>query len=194
MDYLSRLLLQISALLLIYSAGVVLLLLWLIYPLLVGVIGLVTLVMYFTRPRQMVLTACGTAAWATYDLLRSRKMINRGKGFLLGYIDRPPLTLGDRFTALVDRSLSDKEACEEFLTPSKKSLVYLPPDTCHVSVYAKTGAGKGVSCLIPWLLTNDESAVIVDFSGELTLLTAEFREKVMGHEVRILDPFKQVTQ
>jgi type IV secretion system protein VirD4 len=54
--------------------------------------------------------------------------------------------------------------------------------------------GKGVSCVIPFLLTSDESAVVVDFKGENFQLTAEHRRKAFGHQIVVLDPFKLVTQ
>ena len=45
--------------------------------------------------------------------------------------------------------------------------------------------GKGVSCIVPFLLRCPESVVCIDFKGENARLTAEARRK-MGHKV-ILD-------
>ena len=64
----------------------------------------------------------------------------------------------------------------------------------HTAVFAPTGVGKGVSCVIPFLLTSSESAVVVDFKGENFQLTAEHRRKAFGHQIVVLDPFKLVTQ
>ena len=64
------------------------------------------------------------------------------------------------------------------------------PKAVHTAVFAPTGVGKGVSCVIPFLLTSDESAVVVDFKGENFRLTAEHRRKAFGHQIVVLDPFK----
>jgi type IV secretion system protein VirD4 len=68
------------------------------------------------------------------------------------------------------------------------------PKAVHTAVFAPTGVGKGVSCVIPFLLTSDESAVVVDFKGENCRLTAEHRRKAFGHQIVVLDPFKLVSQ
>lgn len=63
----------------------------------------------------------------------------------------------------------------------------------HSTVIAPTGAGKGVSCIIPFLLQCEDSAVIVDFKGENARATAAFREKKFGHRIVLLDPYRVVT-
>jgi type IV secretion system protein VirD4 len=69
----------------------------------------------------------------------------------------------------------------------------LPDTSVHTAYYAPSGLGKGASFVVVWLLTNPESAVVVDFKGENALLTARARE-AMGHQVVILDPFGVITQ
>ncbi|MCO8146701.1 type IV secretory system conjugative DNA transfer family protein [Rhodovulum tesquicola] len=53
---------------------------------------------------------------------------------------------------------------------------------------AGTGAGKGVSQVIPTALTYPGSMVIVDIKGEIAAVTAR-RRREMGQEVIRLDPF-----
>lgn len=53
---------------------------------------------------------------------------------------------------------------------------------------APTGAGKGISAVIPTALTNKNPMVIVDPKGEIFNVTARAR-KAMGHKIVRLDPF-----
>jgi type IV secretion system protein VirD4 len=85
-----------------------------------------------------------------------------------------------------------KEACERFWSRTKNGLVRLPQGI-HTAVFAPTGAGKSASLVIPFLLTCEDSCVVMDFKGELAKATADARER-MGHEIVILDPWKMVTE
>ncbi len=58
----------------------------------------------------------------------------------------------------------------------------------HVVVVAPTGAGKGVGCVIPNLLTCDQSMIVLDLKGENYAVTHRQRE-AMGSEVFCVDPF-----
>ena len=87
-----------------------------------------------------------------------------------------------------------KESCNGFLKLFRKNegeIVRLS-QAVHTAVFAPTRVGKGVSCVIPFLLTCEESCVVIDFKSELAALTAEHRRR-MGHEIVILDPYKLVT-
>lgn len=68
------------------------------------------------------------------------------------------------------------------------------PDAIHTMVVAPTGVGKGVSFVIPELLSNRASMVVVDFKGDLAKATSEHRRRRMGHRVVLLDPFHVVTK
>ncbi len=59
----------------------------------------------------------------------------------------------------------------------------------HLITFAATGRGKGVSVLVPNLLTYKQSAVVTDPKGELFKLTAGHREHRFGHRIVCLDPF-----
>lgn len=58
----------------------------------------------------------------------------------------------------------------------------------HLITVAPTGAGKGVSCAIPALLTWRGPAIVVDPRGENYAVTANHRRSI-GHLVHRLDPF-----
>jgi ParB/RepB/Spo0J family partition protein len=62
------------------------------------------------------------------------------------------------------------------------------------SAKAELGAGKGVSCVLPFLLDCRESTVVLDLGGGITRKTAAYREQVFGHRSVLLDPFHLVTK
>ena len=62
----------------------------------------------------------------------------------------------------------------------------------HLLTVASTGAGKGVSCIIPALLTYTGQTIVIDPKGENYAVTADQRRK-MGHKVICIDPFN-ITQ
>jgi type IV secretion system protein VirD4 len=62
-------------------------------------------------------------------------------------------------------------------------------DEGHLITVGPTGSGKGVSCVIPALLTWSGPAVVIDPRGEIAAVTASHREK-MGHTIHVLDPFE----
>lgn len=58
----------------------------------------------------------------------------------------------------------------------------------HLITVAPTGAGKGVSSVIPALLSWQGPAIVIDPRGENYAVTAD-RRRLMGQQVRLLDPF-----
>ncbi|GJL72574.1 MAG: hypothetical protein NMNS01_17730 [Nitrosomonas sp.] len=62
----------------------------------------------------------------------------------------------------------------------------------HLITFAPTGAGKGVSTIIPTLLSYPGSTIVIDPKGENFLVTARYRSEI-GQKVYVLDPFKIVT-
>ncbi len=62
----------------------------------------------------------------------------------------------------------------------------------HALVFAPTGKGKGVSLLIPTLLTYTGSAIVVDVKGEAAHVTSQ-RRRDMGQKVYVIDPFHVTT-
>jgi type IV secretion system protein VirD4 len=92
--------------------------------------------------------------------------------------------------------ISAKEICNEFWSSRdrRRGCLVRLAHTVHTVVFAATGGGKGVSCIIPFLLTCPDSCVVIDFKGENALKTAKHRAKKFGHRIVLLDPFKIVTQ
>jgi type IV secretion system protein VirD4 len=137
-------------------------------------------------------TAFGTARWA--DASDIPHMLE-GNGLILGHIEGKASKVGGT-KALFDSRFSDWDACQKFLRAFQrkqpKHLVRLTK-AVHTAIFAPTGVGKGVSCVIPFLRTCNESAVVVDFKGENYKLTADFRRR-MGHRIVVIDPYKVVTQ
>jgi type IV secretion system protein VirD4 len=169
----------------------------------VGYIGIaIVLIALCAKRGYQALTAFGTARWATAGDLRAAGMLDANSGIIIGRVGgcgKPPFrkALRELFSSWVP----SKEACEQFLASIRigrkakvqPALVRMPK-AVHTMVCAPTGVGKGVSCVIPFLLASDESAVVVDFKGENFRLTAEHRQKAFGHQIVVLDPFKLVSQ
>ena len=77
-------------------------------------------------------------------------------------------------------------------TTRRGKLIRVPKYT-HLSVFAPTGAGKGVSFVISTLLSYTAgSTVVFDPKGELYMTTAA-RRRAMGQQVYVLDPFNICT-
>jgi len=123
-------------------------------------------------------------------------MSSKGSGLIIGQIEDTTSIL-TAIKNLFEPSIPAETACEQFFgcfqRPRPKKLLRLnkPP---HIAVFAPTGAGKGASFVVPFLFTCRDSCVVVDVkSGELARLTADARRR-MGHEVYLLDPFREVTK
>lgn len=62
-------------------------------------------------------------------------------------------------------------------------------DSRHILVVAGSRGGKGVSSIIPNLLTYRGSVLVMDPKGELARITARQRAEGLKQKVFILDPF-----
>ncbi len=180
-----RRILIVTVLLLAYLAALVLYLVP--YAWLVSVV--LGIVMLWRRPPRY--TAYGTARWADASDIPH---LLEGKGLIVGHIEGKPSKIAG-VQALFDSRFSARNACQKFLLAFQrkppKHLVRLT-NAVHTAIFAPTGVGKGVSCVLPFLLTCPDSCVVVDFKGENARLTAAARRR-MGHKVVVLDPFKIVT-
>jgi Type IV secretory system Conjugative DNA transfer len=147
------------------------------------------------------LTAHGTARLSEEDDLRRSGALNAKKGLILGWL---PATPAGRFARAMGKVLNPlipaEEACRRFLAVFRKrrsqeqgELVRLPQTIPHCSIFAPTRSGKGVSCILPFIYTTEESFVCIDPKAENALLTAEHLRR-KGFEIIILDPYKVVTQ
>jgi len=139
--------------------------------------------------KGLKLTAYGTSRWARISDLPIAL-----NGFLIGQLESLRPSVMGAALGLLNPRVDAKAACLNFLSMlGKKQNQLVRVNTVHTAIFAPTGAGKGVSCVIPHLLSNPESTVVVDPKGENARLTAEARRN-MGHTVVILDPFRVVTQ
>lgn len=64
----------------------------------------------------------------------------------------------------------------------------------HLLTIGSTGSGKGVSCIIPNLLSYTGPAFVIDVKGEAARQTAGYRRDIMGQKVLIIDPWHLVVQ
>src|SRR5262245_57292922 len=112
---------------------------------------------------------------------------------IIGHIEsRKKLALGPLFDPAVPSELACRQLLSWFHRKQPQALVRLT-NSVHTSIFAPTGAGKGVSCVIPFLLTCPDSCVVLDHKGENARITARHRQ-AMGHDCVLLDPFRVVTQ
>ena len=79
-------------------------------------------------------------------------------------------------------AIEDQEGGQELLEP------ILHTGDGHLITLARTGAGKGVGCIIPALLRYRGPVIVIDPKGENYQVTAR-RRREMGQEVAVLDPF-----
>jgi type IV secretion system protein VirD4 len=111
-------------------------------------------------------TSFGSAKWATYDHLTEGGLF-MDKGFVLGIF-------GDN-----NRSFSDNNRRSQLRYSGAR----------HLLTVAPTRSGKGVSSIIPNLLTHAGSALIVDPKGENALITAQHRGAGLNQNIVLLDPW-----
>jgi type IV secretion system protein VirD4 len=145
------------------------------------------------------LTAHGTARLAEEEDLRKAKMIGGHQGLILGTLpEKPQGQLLRAAGRVLDSSVPAEEACRRFLqhlgkrTQEKAGLIRLS-QAIHMTVFAPTRSGKGASCILPFLITTEESFFCVDPKGENALLASEHLRR-QGFEILILDPHKLVSQ
>ena len=123
-------------------------------------------------PRQKS-TAFGSAEWATIEDMRNGKLI---------------ATNGLRLGQVTEFTFADGTA-----TPHTHALGYAGDR--HLLTVAPTRSGKGVSAIIPNLLTYTGSAVVIDPKGENAIITAARRGQGnttiqgLGQKVYVVDPW-----
>ncbi|MCW2308956.1 type IV secretory system conjugative DNA transfer family protein [Rhodobium gokarnense] len=121
----------------------------------------------FGIPRVPKLTTFGSSEWANYDHLDEGGYFVPN-GFLLGEFELP------------------KQEAKK--VGETRKTIYYGGDR-HLLTIAPTRAGKGVSAIIPNLLTYSGSTIVIDPKGENALITAIQRIK-MGQDVFLIDPWR----
>ena len=104
-------------------------------------------------------------------------------GLLVGYSleeeEHKPV-MGFAFREAVEDEKEDED--DDLLEP------ILHTGDGHLISIARTGAGKGVGCIIPALLRYQGPVIVIDPKGENYAVTAR-RRREMGHTVHLIDPF-----
>jgi type IV secretion system protein VirD4 len=128
---------------------------------------IIVVLLWLKRRKGGPSTALGSARFATEQELKQANMIGGPSGLILGRLP------GQRGS-------------------SPHNLVRIP-QAVHIAAFAPSGAGKGVSLVVPTLLSNPENCLVTDFKGELAIATAAHRRKRFGHHIVLLDPYRKVT-
>ncbi len=109
-------------------------------------------------------TVFGSSTWATYEHLKENNLMGK-EGLFLGMFKHR----------------------EENGTISNVPMYYAGDR--HLMTVAAARGGKGVSSVIPNLLTYEGSVLAIDVKGELSMITAAQRGKGMGQDVMVVDPW-----
>lgn len=134
----------------------------------------------------------GTASWASEDELRNNDMHGFG-GLPLGVMTGSQ-SLADSAQRVMAAKCDSKAACISFFASLSRRLS-VPISIRHsvsVLIFGPTGAGKGVSLILPFLFLCRDSAVVLDYKGENARLSGKFRAR-LGQKVVLLDPYHVVT-
>jgi type IV secretion system protein VirD4 len=146
------------------------------------------------KRRSGQLTTLGSARWADRADLQRAGLLHIESGPILGRT--VPLPLSAALQQVWFSRLPAETVMREWwgTLRRKPGPVLRLPRAVHTVYFAPSGVGKGVSAVIPFLLTCPESCVVVDFKGENAQLTAAHRAREFGHQVVILDPFHVTTK
>lgn len=150
---------------------------------------------YFRRPSLPAGGwAFGTARpESTGELLASGHLRPAG-GLLLGTLPVP--SLREAATLLLTAPVSESEAaCRHFLDAVFRRRPWLKLQVRHhLLAVCPTGGGKTTSIIVPQLLTDPTTSVVVDMKdGEIASLTLLRRAREFGHRIVVLDPWHLVT-
>jgi type IV secretion system protein VirD4 len=108
----------------------------------------------------------GTARWATDRDLKSAGLLGLKGGVILGQTGKAEVS-----------AAYDMEKQAVILHLLKKSQLLIQAGIYNTSLAAPTRSGKGVSSVIPTLLSYPGSIIILDFKGEAFNITSGFRSR-----------------
>lgn len=133
----------------------------------------------------------GTAAWANWREMLRAGYLGASRGTLIGHVQPPRVVQATLFlfTAPMNQSAL---ACRLFASSFRGSpLPVRLTGTTHEMVIARTGAGKGVSYVLPHAKTDPGNNIFFDPKGEVFQNSARERKR-MGQKVVVLDPWNLV--
>jgi type IV secretion system protein VirD4 len=162
----------------------------------VGWIGLGLIAWGMRRGWRGAQYAHGTARVADLQDLGASGLLGTNDGLILGragYTARPSRWQAIRMLLLAPlrrSALAVRLYFAAFGGPrwGRDSMIRLN-QYVHLATFAPTGRGKGVSVLVPNLLSHRGSCVVTDPKGELFKLTAAHRRRKFKHRIIRLDPF-----
>jgi type IV secretion system protein VirD4 len=130
-----------------------------------GAIVLYTVLTYFRGFRQMAENIFGTARWARKKDLEKEGLLTGSGGVVCGQL----------FDAEVSAALN-RESGSVSLHLVKPSQIISQIGITNILLAAPTRSGKGVSSVIPTLLSYRGSVIVLDFKGENFFKTSGFRQ------------------
>ncbi len=103
-----------------------------------------------TRRPAAYSTEYGSGRWATADELLEAGVLGARSGMIVGAVPYQPEKI-PAIRGLSSPGVGSRRACEDFFAAFSRgnTAVARLPDAVHVAVFAPTGAGKGVSCVVP---------------------------------------------
>ena len=137
----------------------------------------------------------GTARFSTTTELARDGLLSGKDGLIIGKVGpSPPPSPSEGLRMLCNPTIGSSLACQALLSAffSRRWMgerIIRVRGVTHLSTFAPTGKGKGVSCLIPNLLSYPHSCVVFDPKGELFTETAKHRCRTFAHKIIRLDPF-----
>lgn len=137
------------------------------------------------RTRQRVLGCAAFAALLVLGAPFALLMATRRKS--------PNLHGAARFADAKDLQQEDLYAAQGIVLGMHEGRLIRLAGSEFTLLAAPTRTGKGVSFVIPNLLTFPESAVVLDIKGENYALTSAFRRQHLQNEVFVFNPFAEKT-
>lgn len=142
----------------------------------VGFMGLIVGIAFAKNSASPIKDLHGSARWA-----------NKADIIEAGLLPKPP-TLIQRLRGENEERKRDKVVVGGW-TDNMGKFHYLYHDGPeHIAAYAPTRSGKGVSLVVPTLLTWGASVVVNDLKGELWAFTAGWRQQYAKNKVIRFDP------
>ncbi len=99
-------------------------------------------------------------------------------GLLIGWA-KPEVSQAAGFTARRESEDLDRSVCGDPVTYDGEG---------HLMTIAPTGAGKGVGCVVPALLSHRGQVIALDVKGENYVMTRRHRSE-QGSKIVCIDPF-----